>query len=81
MRDFAKWMDTFIAEKGIDLDAGFTVDGPSGPNHMTYRHVTEAMKTASANDQGAIKDTLVKIDYKAGNVQHFLRHAARAIAR
>lgn len=81
MTNFNKWIDTFMAEKGVDLEAPLTVEGRSGTNHMTYGHVVEAMKhQASPADQEAIRRTLVQIDFKAGNVQHFLRHAAQAIA-
>ena len=32
MKNFNKWLDTFIEEKGYDLEQVFEVDGPSGWN-------------------------------------------------
>lgn len=77
---FNTWLDTFISEKGIDLEQVFTVDGPSGPNHMPYEVVINAMYGAPFAEQAAIKNTLVMIDFKNGDVRHYLRHLAQAIA-
>lgn len=77
---FNQWLDIFINEKGIDIEQGFTVEGPTGPNHMTYGHVITAIKGASANEQTGIKNMLVRIDFANGDVRHYLRHLAQAIA-
>ena len=79
---FSRWLDTFLSEKGIDLEDRFTVQGPTwGENDMAYEHVVAAMKQAPAHEQAAIKTMLVKIDFKNGDVRHYLRHLAQAIAR
>ena len=78
--EFVKWLDTFIEEKGIDLEQGFTVHGPSGENHMTYGIVIEHMKIAPANEQKQIKDMLVKLDFKNAKIEPFLEHLGKAIA-
>lgn len=77
---FNKWLDTFLSEKGIDLDQPFTVDGKSGPNFMEVSHVVDAMKATSPAEQAKIKTTLVQIDFRNGDVMHFIKHLARAIA-
>lgn len=77
---FNEWLDTFLSEKGIDLDQGFEVAGPSGINHMTYENVVDAMKQAPAHEQAAIKNMLVKIDFQNADVCRYLRHLAHAIA-
>lgn len=77
---FKKWLDTFIDEKGIDLEQGFTVPGPSGHNHMTYQNVIDVMKQAPKHEQNGIKDMIVRIDFRNGDVTHYLRHLAQAIA-
>lgn len=41
----------------------------------------EAMFSAPAHEQAAIKTTLVKIDFRNGDILHFFRHLAGAIAR
>lgn len=77
---FTQWLDTFLSEKGIDLDAPFTVEGKSGPNFMTVETVVEAMKSAPKREQEQIKTTFVKIDFANGDVMHFIKHLAKAIA-
>jgi hypothetical protein len=77
---FANWLDTFLEEKGIQLDQSITVQGKSGPNYMEVSHVVDAMKRANANEQNGIKTTFVKIDFVNGDVMHFIKHLAQAIA-
>ena len=77
---FATWLDTFLSEKGIDLDTPITVEGSWGPNYMTVENVVDAMKATSAGEQNAIKTTFVKIDFANGDVMHFIKHLAKAIA-
>ncbi len=78
--NFNTWLDTFISEKGLDLDTAFTVYGPSGPNHLTAQTVVDHMKIAPTHEQAAIKTMIVKIDFVNGDVLRFFRHLARAIA-
>lgn len=77
---FANWLDTLIEEKGIDLEQGFSVEGPSGENHMAYQNVVDVIKGASANEQAGIKNMLVRIDFANGDIRHYFRHLAQAIA-
>ncbi len=77
---FAKWIDTFVAEKGIDLDERFNVVGASGVNSMDYRLIINLAKDAPAHEQAAIKHKIVAIDFRNGDVKHFLRHLGAAIA-
>jgi len=78
--NFTTWLDTFNSEKGIDLEQRFDVEGPSGTNSMEYAHVVDAIKQAPAHEQAGIKNTIVKIDFANGDVRHFYRHLAQAIA-
>ena len=80
MSAFTHWIDTFIAEKGVDLEQTFDVEGASGVNVMPYGIVIEAIKSASPREQAAIKTTIVKIDFVNGDVRHYFRHLAQAIA-
>jgi len=80
--EFIEWLDTFLEEKGIDLEDDFTVQGAFyGDNHMTYEVVVEHIKIAPRHEQKKIKDMLVKIDFKNGDVKHFLRHLGQALAK
>ena len=37
-QQFGEWLDTFIKDKGIDLEKAFTVEGKSGTNLMMTSH-------------------------------------------
>lgn len=80
MTSFTKWLDTFIQEKGLDLEDSIVVEGPSGTNHMQLVHVIAAIHEAPAHEQAGIKSMIVKIDFRNGDVMHYFRHLAQAIA-
>ena len=77
---FNNWLDTFIAEKGIDLEATFQFDNDNGFNIMPYGVVVEAIKTTTGSERASIKNTIVKIDFANGDVLHFFRHLGRGLA-
>lgn len=77
---FNSWLDVFLEEKGIDLEQTFELTSSKGVyNLMSYRVVVEHMKIANSTEQAAIKDMIVKIDFKNGDVRHFLRHLGQAL--
>ena len=77
---FNNWIDTFIEEKGIDLEQTFEVEGPVyGINTIPYGVIVEHMKIAPKTEQDAIKNVIVKIDFKNGDVLDFFRHLGKAI--
>ena len=79
---FSKWLDTFLSEKGVDTEHIFEVEGPRwGTNVIPFSVVVAAAKTASLREQMIIKDTLVKIDYRNGDVMHFFNHLAQGLAK
>jgi hypothetical protein len=77
---FKTWLDTFVAEKGLDLEHTFEVPGASGPNFIPLAIVVDAMKGAPAREQAAIKAAVVKIDFMNGKVLPFFAHLAQALA-
>lgn len=76
---FTKWLETFIREKGIDLEETFTVE-KTQRNFMSYGVIVEAIKNTCKEEQKAIKNMLVKIDFFNGDVKDYFRHLAVAIA-
>jgi hypothetical protein len=79
---FTKWLETFIAEKGIDTDEEIILTGKTGNiNFMTIGTVVEAIKSAPVTEQAGIKTMIVKIDFRNGDVCHYFRHLAQALAR
>jgi len=78
---FGKWIDQLVEEKELDTEETFEVEGPSGWNLIPLDVVIEHTKIAPPHEQRQIKDILVKIDFANGNVMHFFKHLAGAIAR
>ena len=74
------WLERFLTEKGFDRTIGFTVEGPSGANHMTYEIVIDAIKSAPTYEKERIRDTLVALDFHNRDIGHYFRHLAQAIA-
>jgi len=78
---FNRWLDTFVAEKGLDTEHVFEVEGPEwGTNSIPLAVVLEAIENAPAHEQAAIKTTLVKIDFENADPMHYFKHLAGALA-
>lgn len=77
---FAAWLDTFLQEKGTDLEQVLEVEGETGLNMIPVGIVVDAIKSAAEHEQVAIKNMLVKIDFVNGDHMDFIRHLAKAIA-
>jgi len=75
-----KWLDTFLAEKGTNLDQTIEAMGELGMNFMPLQVIVDAIKAASPAEQASIKTILVKIDFANGDIVHFFKHLAKAIA-
>jgi hypothetical protein len=79
-KTFATWFNTFLDEKRIDREQVLTVDGPSGPNSIPVGALIDAILQAPVSEQENIKAAIVVIDFVNGDVLHFFRHLAQAIA-
>lgn len=77
---FNKWLETFVTEKGLDREERFEVTGASGVNSIPLGCIVDAMKSAPAHEQAAIKSMVVRIDFRNGDVRHYFRHLAQALA-
>lgn len=77
---FNTWLDTFIREKGIDTEQVLEAEGPSGTNCIPVGCIVDLMKQAPRHEQQAIKSTIVKIDFRNGDVIHYFKHLAQAVA-
>lgn len=80
MTAFTKWLDTFIEEKEIDTEDLLEAEGPSGTNWIPVECLLDAIKVAPPHEQEAIKDMIVQIDVRNGNVLDYFEHLAKAIA-
>jgi len=77
---FSKWIDALISEKGINPQLTLEIEGDSGLNMMPLEVLVDAIKAAPKSERDQIKKTLVMIDFKNGDILHFFKHLARAIA-
>jgi len=61
---FNRWIDTFIDEKGIDLDTPIEFEDSTGMTHyMTVGVVLENIKAMPPEIQAKFKDMIVRIDF------------------
>ncbi len=75
-----KYLETLFEEKNISLETSIEAQGESGTNFMTLQIVVDAIVIAPKHEQRKIKDILVQIDFKNGDVLHFMKHLANALA-
>ncbi len=75
-----KYLYTLLEEKNIDLETPIEVQGDSGTNYMTVETVIEHILITSKEEQKKIKNILVQIDFKNGDILHFIKHLAQALA-
>ena len=78
---FNKWLDIFIREKEIDLDYTFTIEDEGITHIFELGNVIENIKTTSKEEQNAIKDMIVKIDFNNGDVVDYFKHLAKALVK
>lgn len=78
---FARWLDTFIDEKGIDLEHTLVAEGESGTNWIPVAVLIDMMKATTPKEQAGIKNMLVRIDFRNAEVLPYLQHLAQAVAR
>lgn len=79
--NFSRWLDTLVSEKELDLEHIFSKEGESGLNVIPLACVLDAIKGAPAKEQAEIRNTLVRIDYRNGDIMHFFGHLAGALAQ
>jgi hypothetical protein len=78
---FNTWLDTFLSEKGIDLETVVEAEGPSGTNWIPVGCLVDLMKGAPKGEQVGIKAMLVRIDIANASVLDYLKHLAGAVAQ
>lgn len=79
MSKFNEWLNTFIEEKGIDLEESFEIEVAGVENFFTYEVVIEHILIASPTEQSKIKNMLVEIDFENGDIKHYLRFLGKCL--
>jgi len=76
----ASWFDMFFTEKNIPSKV-FEVTDRQGITHMIPNEaVIEAIKQTRGSEKAKIEETLRKIDFGNGDVNHYLAHLAKGLA-
>ena len=78
---FNNWLDTFIEEKGIDLEQILEVKTEKNTHYFEVGNVIENIKTTTPEEQEEIKKTIIKIDFYNGDVVDYFKHLAQALAQ
>lgn len=73
------YLNLLVEEKGIE-DIVFEIEGDSGTNYMPLMVVVEHILIAPLDEQRAIREMLVRIDFHNGDVVDYFKHLAKAIA-
>ena len=77
---FNKWLDTFIEEKGIDLEQVIEIKTETNTHYFEVGNIIANIKATTPEEQAGIKDMIVKIDFYNGDVVDYFRHLAQALA-
>ena len=76
---FDEWLDTFIEEKGIDLDEIFSIESNGEIHYFELGNVIENIKATSKEEQEEIRKMIVKIDFHNADVVDYFKHLAQAL--
>lgn len=77
---FNKWIDTFIEEKGIDLEQVIEIKTENNTHYFEIGNIIANIKATTPEEQAGIKDMIIKIDFHNGDVVDYFRHLAQALA-
>lgn len=75
---YEKWIRTFIEEKGLDLDLEFTIEHDNITHFIAFGFIIDLIVKAPKQEQEQIKDKIVYIDFRNGDVIHFFEFLANA---
>ena len=78
MSTFTKWFETFLEEKNAPIKS-WEIESNGTTHFIDSDVVIEAIKTTSGQEQAQIKNTLVMIDFKNGDINHFFKHLAHGL--
>ncbi|MFX0057455.1 MAG: hypothetical protein ACFE8J_04065 [Candidatus Heimdallarchaeota archaeon] len=79
---FKQWFETFLEEKGLDLDntvIEFTNDKGIW-NYMTLGTIYEYILDLPHDIQDQFKEKIVIIDFHNGDIMHFFKYIANYIS-
>jgi hypothetical protein len=80
---FKNYLTTLLKEKGVSLEHTFEIpsDSPFGNHFVPMEVVLEFIESLDNQTQRKIKETLVLIDYKNGNVLHYMEYITKGMVQ
>lgn len=75
---FDEWLDTFLEEKGFHDDTLVATKVDDVIHFMSLEVVINGMKDSTNLEKKMIKETLVVIDFRNGDVMDYFSHLAKA---
>ena len=75
-----EYITTFFEEKAIPETTFEVVSENGTPNFISNMAVIEQIKLAPSHEKDEIVHIIRQIDFKNGDVNHFLKHLAGAMA-
>jgi hypothetical protein len=76
---FGKWIHTLMDEKMIDMEDTVTTCRGDKTRELPIGFIVEHMIIAPADERADMKKVLVMIDFKNGDVLHFIAHLGAAL--
>ena len=76
----ATYLELFFEEKEIRYES-WEIEAKDETHFIDTDYVIESIKAAPAQEQDQIANTLRKIDFANGNVNHFLKFLAEALVK
>ena len=73
---FDTWLDTMIDEKNLDRERVYTF----GDNYIPLECIIENIKMFDSDTKMKVKNTLIKIDYRNGDILHFFKYIGEKMA-
>lgn len=71
-------LEIMFEEKGIDLDQDLNIEGQI---NLTVRNVLELIYNSPIEIQQKISKTFIQIDFRNGDVMHFIKYLAQGMAK
>jgi len=77
---FEKWLDTYLEESELPMKSWEIASSDGTPNFFSTEVVVEFIKAAPKHEQAGIKNMMVKIDFRNGDMNDYFKHLSQALA-
>jgi hypothetical protein len=78
---FRKWLETFLDEKDIDLEHNFNYKSDDNFAIISLAAIVERACMSDASSKEKIKNIIVEIDFRNGDVLHFFKFLGEQMAK